>query len=91
MKLTQNRLKVFEFIKSLGTWVDINQIAHHTGVNTSVANRCLLAWTKEGLLVRNDMFQAYLYRLAEGYEQTPLGKELIAGLHILDMRSKIAS
>lgn len=88
MKLTLNRLKVFQFIKNSSSWVNINQVTHHTGVNTSVANRCLLAWTKEGLLVRNDMFHAYLYRLAEGYEQTPLGKELTTGLHILDMRSK---
>lgn len=83
MKVTLNRLKIFEFIKNSGTrWLSISQIAHHTGVDASGVNKCLLLFTKAGLVVRNEMFHAYLYRLEEGHENHPLGKELAAALHV---------
>lgn len=80
MKITPNRLKVFEFLLNSDTWVDINQIAHHTGVRPNVANRYLLIWTRENLVVRNDTFFAYLYRLADDYQKIPLGDKLATGL-----------
>ncbi len=83
MKLTLDHLKVFVFIKDSSTrWFDINQVAHHTGVNTSVVARCLSNWMREGILVRNDMFRAHLYHLAEGHEKTPLWDLLIATVPI---------
>jgi DNA-binding IclR family transcriptional regulator len=95
MKLTLNRLKIFEFFKNSGTWVDVHKITHHTGVNTSVVNKCLRAWVEEEVLVRNDTFHAYLYRLADEYEQRSTGKKLATALRIFQelgsKNSEIAS
>lgn len=82
MKLTLNGLKIFEFVKNSGTWFDVDQITHHTGVDTSAVGRWLRSWTKEGLLIRNDSFQAYLYKLAEEYEKLPIGEKLDTALRI---------
>ena len=82
MKLTLNGLKVFEFVKHSGTWVGVDEIIHHTGVNINAANRWLQIWTKQGLMSRNDTFRAYLYRLAEEYENTQMGEKVDTALRI---------
>lgn len=88
MKLTENRLRVFEFIRDSNRWLDVNQIAHHTSFSHSLVSRCVRSLAKEGVVVKDDTFPAYLYRIADGHEQTPLTKQLEAGLNILDMRTK---
>lgn len=82
MRLTAKNVRVLAFIKNSSTWVDTHQIVHHTGVDISAVNRSLRIWTKEGLVVRNEMFQGYLYRLAEDFEQLPLGEKLATALQI---------
>lgn len=88
MKLTENRLKVFAFIRDTDCWLDVNQIAHHCGVSQSLVSRSVRVLAKEGVVARNDKFSAYLYRIADQYKETPLGKELATGLGILDTRAK---
>lgn len=79
-KLTPNKLRVFAGLVNSDGWVDVSQLEHLTGVHRDAINKYLRAWTKENLLLRDDTFQAYLYRLADDHQQNPLGKVLAAGL-----------